>query len=87
MDVYIISLTITTFLSTDHPMYNCFLYTQVNGQHESKAIDINAANKLMWELKKKGLETKTTTHYNPYSARVYERQIKWLHIDTHYRED
>ena len=87
MKIYIISLTITAYLSTDHPIFDCFLYTQVNGDHESKTIDINVANKLMWELKKKGWETKTYTHYNPYSARVYERKIRWIHIDNGYRDD
>lgn len=87
MKWYIISLTITAYLSTDHPKYDCFLYTEVNGAHESKTIDINAANRLMWELKAKGWETKTTTLYNPYSARVYTRQIRWLHIDDGYRDD
>ena len=87
MNWYIISLTITTFLSTDHPHYNCFLFTEVSGKHESKVIDIDTANKLMWELKRKGWETKTTTSYNKYSARVYEREIRWLHIDDGYRED
>ena len=83
----IISLTITAYLSTDHPCYNCFLYTEANGKHESKVIDINAANKLMWELKAKGWETTTTTSYNRFTPRVYERNIRWLHLDNGYRED
>jgi len=87
MTWYIISLTITAYLSTDHPHFNCFLFTEVNGKHESKVIDINTANKLMWELKKKGWETKTTADYNRLSPRVYTREIRWLHIDNGYRED
>lgn len=87
MKWYIISLTIITYHSTDHPIFDCFLYCEVNGKHESKTLDITAANKLMWELKKKGWETKTTTSYNKYSPRVYERHIRWLHIDNGYRDD
>ena len=87
MTWYIISLTITAFLSTDHPHYHCFLFAEVNGKHESKVIDIDTANKLMWQLKAKGLETKTTNSYNPFSPRVYTKEIKWLHIDNGYRED
>ena len=87
MTWYIISLTITAYLSTDHPVFNCFLYSEVNGKHESKVIDIDTANRIMWELKKKGWETKTTTSYNRFTPRVYERNIRWLHIDNGYRED
>ena len=87
MTWYIIALTITTYLSTDHPRYTCFLYTEVNGKHESKNISIEAANKLMWELKRKGWETKATTHYNPYTPRVYTREVRWMHIDDGYRKD
>ena len=87
MKWYIISLTITAYLRTDHPHYDCFLFCEVNGKHESKSLDINAANKLMWELKAKGWETKTTASYNPYTPHVYTREIKWLHIDDGTRED
>ena len=87
MTWYIIALTITAFLSTDHPHYHCFLFSEVNGKHESKVIDIDTANKLMWELKKKGWETKAETSYNPYSPRVFTREIRWMHIDNGYRED
>lgn len=87
MTWYIIELTITAFLSTDHPYYNCFLFTEVNGEHESKTINIEAANRIAWELKKKGWETKTTTSYNPYTPRVYTKTVRWMHIDNGYRED
>lgn len=87
MTWYIISLTITAYLSTDHPIFNCFLYSEVNGKHESKVIDIDTANRIMWELKKKGWETKAEISYNPYSPRVFTREIRWMHIDNGYRED
>lgn len=87
MSYYIISLTITTYLSASHPYYDCFLFTEVNGNHESKTIDINTANQIMWQLKKKGWETKTTTRYNRFTPRVYTREIKWLHLDNGWRED
>jgi hypothetical protein len=35
----------------------------------------------MWELKKKGWETTTTTHYNPFTPKVYTREIRWLKIE------
>ena len=82
-----ISLSITTFLKTDHPTYHCFLFTEHNGNHKSKVIDIDTANKLMWELKKKGFETKVKTDYNPFSSRIYTREIRWLHLDWNYGED
>lgn len=87
MKWYIISLTITTFYATTHESHLCYLYTEVNGKHETKDLTIDQANKLMWELKKKGWETKTTTRYNPYTPRVYTREIKWLHIDDGVRDD
>ena len=87
MKWYIISLTITAYLGTDHPYYDCFLFTEANGEHESKTIDIDTANKLMWELKKKGWETTFTAHYNTYTPRVYERRIRWMHLDNGYRDD
>lgn len=87
MTVYMIALTITAYLTADHPHYHCFLYTAAHGKSESKVIDIDTANRLMWELKRKGWETKTTTHYNPYTSRVYEREIRWIHIDNGFRGD
>ena len=76
-----ISLTITTYMSTDHPVFDCFLFASVDGKHESRSLQIDKANKLMWELKKKGWETTTTTHYNPFTPKVYTRKVSWLHID------
>lgn len=87
MTWYIISLTITTYLSSDHPHYFCFLYTEVNGKYETKEIDIDTANRLMWKLKAKGWETKTAHHYNRFTPRAYDREIRWMHIDNGYRED
>ena len=87
MSIYVIALTIVTYLSTDHPRYLCSVFTEANGKHETKPISIESANKLMWELKRKGWETKTTTSYNPYTPRVYTREIQWLHIEDGYRED
>lgn len=87
MKFYIIALTITMYATDAHDHFHCFLYTEAEGKHESKTIDINAANKLMWELKKKGWETKTTARFNPYTHKVYEREIRWLHIDNGYKED
>lgn len=87
MTIYMITLTITAYLATDHPRFHCFLCSTVGANHESKVIDINTANHLMWELKRKGWETKTTTHYNPYTSRVYEREIRWIHIDNGFRGD
>ena len=81
MNWYTISLTITTYMSTDHPVFDCFLFTSVNGKSESRSLPIDKANKLMWELKKKGWETTTTTHYNPFTPRVYTREIRWLKIE------
>ncbi len=87
MNWYIITLTITTFLSTDHPHYHCFLFTEVNGKHESKVVDIDTANSIMWQLKKNGWETKTTHSYNPFSSRVYTTEVRWMRIDNGWRED
>lgn len=87
MNWYMIALTIVTYLSTDHPRYTCSVCAEVNGKYETKYIGIEAANKLMWELKKKGWETKTTASYNPYTPHVYTREIRWLHIDDGTRED
>ena len=87
MTIYIIALTIVTYLSTDHPNYFCSVFSEVNGKHETKVLPIDTANKLMWELKKKGWETKTEISYNPYSPRVFTREIRWMHIDDGYRED
>ena len=81
------TLTIIAYLSADHPRYNCFLCTSGSKTHEFKDIDIDTANKLMWELKAKGWETTTTTSYNRFTPRVYEREIRWLHLDNGYRED
>lgn len=83
----IITITITAYLSTDHPNYICFLTTESNSKHETKVVDINTANRTMWELKRKGWETKTITSYNPYSPRVFTREVRWLHLDLGYRED
>lgn len=77
----IITLTIITYLSTDHPKYNCFLSTSTPKGHEFEELDIDSANKLMWELKAKGWETTTTTSYNRFTPRVYEKEIRWLHLD------
>ena len=83
-----ISLTITTYLNTTHPTYNCFLsFSDSHGFHRFNTLEINDANKLMWELKLKGWETKITARYNPYSARIFTREIRWLHIDDGTRED
>lgn len=81
MNWYTISLTITTYMSTDHPIFDCFLFTSVNGKNESRSLPIDKANKLMWELKKKGWETTTTTRYNPFTPKVYTREIRWLKIE------
>ena len=87
MKWYIISLTITAFYGTTHESYLCYLYTEANGKHETVELPIDKANKLMWELKKKGWETTTHCDYNTYSPRVYTRRIKWLHIDDGVRDD
>lgn len=85
MTLYMIALTITIFRGMNHDHSHCFLYTQVGNSHESKTIDIDTANKIMWELKRKGWETKTTERY--ISSRIFEREIRWIHIDNGYRED
>ena len=87
MTWYIISLTITAFLNTDHPHYYCSLFSEVNGKHESRIINIDTANRIMWQLKSKGWETKTTHSYNPYSSRIYTTEVRWMHIDNGYRDD
>ncbi len=87
MTWYIITLTITVFLSTDHPKYICSVCAEANGKHEFKAIDIDTANTIMWQLKKNGWETKTTHSYNPYSSRIYTTEVRWMHIDNGYRDD
>ena len=87
MNIYRISLTITTFLSTSHPSYHCFLYTETPHGHESKSIDINAANQLMWKLKSKGWHTKATAEYSCLSPRIYDRHIEWMKIEDGYKED
>ena len=87
MTWYIIEITIIAYMSTDHPHYTCFAFADVNGEHETKTIDIKAANQLSWELKKKGWETTATHSYNPYTPRVYTKTVRWMHIDNGYRED
>ncbi len=81
MNWYVISLTITAFYGTTHESYLCYLYTEANGEHETVELPIDKANKLMWELKKKGWETTTTTRYNPFTPKVYTREIRWLKIE------
>ena len=81
MNWYTLSLTITAYLSSDHPKYQCFLYADVNGKAESKTLDIDTANKLMWQLKAKGWETRATAEYNTFSPHIYTRNIRWLHLD------
>lgn len=75
------SLTITSYASCSHPHFECFLFTYVNGKSSSKLLPIDEANKLMWELKAKGWETKTTASYNRLTPKVYTREISWLHIE------
>ena len=87
MTWFVITLTITAFLGSDHPRYICFLCTEVNGKHECKTVDIDTANREMWKLKQKGWETKTTHSYNPYTPRVYTTEVRWMHIDDGYGED
>lgn len=81
MKFYEIALTITTYRGLNHDHFDCFLFCEANGKHESKKLDINAANKLMWELKAKGYETTTLTSYNPYTPRVYTRNIIWMKFE------
>ena len=78
MNYLYISLIITEWVGSYGTRYFCHLFTDNGKTRDSRAITIDEARTLQWELLKKGA-TKTA-EYNPHGGHIYTRNINLVRV-------